>query len=109
MPNISDLHDEEDNEVDIDNDGVQSEGCEEVSVNAPDGMAVHFDIIMGMVETIIDTGNDNQQPGDNRQELVCPDDMRGMAFALCEGVCCDELVRFDQEILAFTYRIQPFG
>lgn len=86
VPDISDLRNEENDEVDVDNDRVQGEWSEVDFVDSPNGVAVVFDIVMGMMEGVVDTADHNQQPSDDCQELVGPYDLSRVALTLCERV-----------------------
>lgn len=44
-----------------------------------------------MGEGIVDTGDDNQEVGEDGQDLVSPDGLNIVGFASCEGVCWEIL------------------
>ena len=54
-------------------------------------------IIVGVGEGIVDTGDDNQEVGEDGQDLVSPDGLNIVGFASCEGVCWEILAGREEQ------------
>jgi len=99
-PDISNLGDEEKEPVDGGNKGVEVEGrAVEVRVDSPDGAAPLIHIIAWDIVCVLETGNDDKEPREDGCDLVGPDDMAAVRFALGERIVVNHLILFAEVLV----------
>lgn len=84
---VAELHDEEDDPVDVGKDTVHGERGRVEVVLIPDTLADGV-AILGRVHIVVDGNDDGQKPGEEGQDLVGRDGHRAVRLALGEGVVC---------------------
>lgn len=82
---VAELHDEEDDPVDVAEDGVHGEGGAVEVVLVPDAAADGV-AVLGLVDDIVDGDDDGEEPGYEGEEFVGEDGAGGVRLAVAKGV-----------------------
>lgn len=90
VPNVTDLRKEQSEPVQRAHQGIQSEWSWVCLVLTPNRISPLLLVIVWVGKGIIDGGDDNQEPSEDCQDLVCPDSLNIVGFAFGEGVCLGE-------------------